>query len=265
MTLLLTSGSLRHAGRLPAPARVQYRHLMHQIQAPGDGMGGEAPPAPAAAPERQVSQGAWAKLPASYDRTAGAYEARFVNELEAKERDRELLRAFAARVADPVADIGCGPGQVGAFVRLQGRRVLGVDLSSRMAALARPRLDGALVADLRRLPFGSGQLGGVLAFYSLIHVRPGELAGALAEFHRVLRPGGLALFSAHEGHGLVEVEEFLGEQVPFVATLYDLGALVTAAKGAGFAVSLAERRAPYSSEHPTFRLYVQAERTSEAG
>jgi SAM-dependent methyltransferase len=216
-------------------------------------------------PEGRDGEGAWAQLRASYDHTAGTYQARFLDELETKERDRELLRAFARRVTDPVADIGCGPGQVGAFVRLQGRRVLGVDLSSRMAALAGARLDGALVADLRRLPFASGQLGGVLAFYSLIHVRRFELAGSLAEFHRVLRPGGLALFSAHEGQGLVEVEEFLGERVPFVATLYDLDELVTATREAGFAVTLAERRAPYPPEHPTFRLYVQAERSSRAG
>ncbi len=96
---------------------------------------------------------AWEQLGSSYDTVAGAYEQRFLDELAGKPSDRELLTAFAATTTDPVVEIGSGPGQIGAFVRAQGRRIFGLDLSPEMASLASHRLDGALAADMRSLPF----------------------------------------------------------------------------------------------------------------
>jgi predicted TPR repeat methyltransferase len=63
-----------------------------------------------------------------------------------------------------VVDIGCGQDRSAPSCQ-HGRCVVGLDLSGAMAALAHARLDAAVVADLRRLPFGSGQLGGLVAFY----------------------------------------------------------------------------------------------------
>jgi SAM-dependent methyltransferase len=199
-------------------------------------------------------------LRSSYDIVAEKYESRFADELENKPRDRELLEMFASSVGDPVADIGCGPGQVGAFVRQRDRRVIGVDLSPRMATLAGDRLDAAVVADMRLLPFADGGLGGLLAFYSVIHLRRAELEATLLEFGRVLRPGGRILFSAHEGQGEVALDKFLEEPVPFTATFFELGELVRASAVAGLDVTIAERRGPYRSEGETVRLYVEAER-----
>jgi len=200
----------------------------------------------------------WDRLRGSYDAVAGKYEAAFLDELEAKPRDRELLADFAASVGDPVAEIGCGPGQVGAFVRDRGRRVLGLDLSPQMARRAAGRLDAALAADMRALPVGTASLGGLVAFYAVIHLRRQELAGALVEFHRALRPDGRVLLSVHEGTGELADDRFLDEPVPFVATMFGLDELVRALDGAGFEILRAERRPPYAAEHPTVRLYVEA-------
>ncbi len=141
----------------------------------------------------------WDHLRSTYDLVAAKYEARFVDELRSKPRDRELLEEFALSARDPIAEIGCGPGHIGAYVRRRGqlqRRVIGVDLSPEMVGLAMKRLDAALVADMRSLPFASDQFGGLLAFYSLIHLRRDGIVSVLAEFRRVLRPGGRVLFSA---------------------------------------------------------------------
>jgi SAM-dependent methyltransferase len=209
---------------------------------------------------RQDDEVTWDFLRSSYDTVADKYESRFLGELDGKPRDRELLDAFSRSVRDPVVDIGCGPGQVGAFVRARGRRVTGLDLSPQMAKLANRRLDGVLVADMRSLPLASDRIGGLLAFYSLIHLRRPELEPALREFRRVLRPGGHVLFSAHEGDGEVERDEFLEEPVPVGATFFGLDELVGATRGAGLEVTVAERRAPYPSESGTVRLYVEAKR-----
>ena len=133
---------------------------------------------------------AWDDLRSSYDRVAGTYDARFRDELAAKPRDRELLDGFAASVGDPVVDVGCGPGQIGQYVRARGRRVIGADISFEMAQRAAGRLDAALVADMRHLPFSTGVIGGLLAFYSLIHVRRSELDQVLREYARCCSPVG---------------------------------------------------------------------------
>ena len=118
----------------------------------------------------------------SYDRVAQKYEARFLGELSDKPRDRELLDAFSTAVGDPVVEVGCGPGQIGAYVRSCGRRVIGTDISVAMATRAAQRLDAAVVADMQALPLATGAAAGVLAFYLLIHLPRGEVGGALEEF-----------------------------------------------------------------------------------
>lgn len=202
----------------------------------------------------------WEQLRTTYDRVARKYETRFLDELDGKPRDRELLERFAESVDDPVVEIGSGPGQIGAFVRARGRHVVGLDVSEAMARLAGGRLDAALTADMRGLPLASGRVGGLLAFYSLIHLPRAEVEGALREFHRVLRPGGRVLLSAHEGQGQTSRDEFLDERVPFVATFFELDELVAAATASGLDVTIAERRPPYATEGDTVRLYVEAER-----
>jgi len=195
----------------------------------------------------------------SYDALAAHYEARFRDELDGKPRDRALLAAFAVAAADPVVEIGCGPGQVGAFVRDLGRRVVGADLSREMVRLARRRLDGAVTADMRALPFPDDGFGGLLAFYSLIHLPRADVVVALREFRRVVRPGGHVLFSAHEGRGEVVLDEFAGQPVPMIASLFDLDELVGMCESAGLRVASAERREHYAGEMTT-RLYVAATR-----
>ena len=120
---------------------------------------------------------------------------------------------------------------------------------------------GVRVADYhdalqRRQP----RIGGLLAFYSIIHLPRVDVGRALVEFHRVLGPGGRILLSAHEGHNEVERDEFLEERVPFIATFFELDELVAAMTTARFDVTIAERRPSYDSESGTVRLYLEAER-----
>jgi SAM-dependent methyltransferase len=202
----------------------------------------------------------WDQLASSYDAVADRYEQRFVDELDHKPFDRARLDAFARAVDGPVVDLGCGPGHVGRFLADRGARTIGVDLSEQMAALAARRLGLALVADMRSLPFRGGSLGGMVAFYSLIHLPRGELADAVAEIARVLRRGARLLVSVHGGEGEVVRDDFLEVPVPFVATLFDAGEIEAALVGAGMTITSVESRPPYEQESPTTRVYVGAEK-----
>jgi ubiquinone/menaquinone biosynthesis C-methylase UbiE len=127
-----------------------------------------------------------------------------------------------------------------------------------MARRAQRRLDAALSADMRALPLARASIGGLLAFYSLIHVPRAELGPVLAEFRRVLRGGGRVLVSAHEGQGELHRDTFLDAAAPFTATFFELDELVGASQDVGLDVTAALRRDPYPSEGDTVRLYVEA-------
>ena len=128
----------------------------------------------------------------SYDAVASTYAALFGAELAGKPLDRALLAAFAETVSGPVADLGCGPGHVTAHLHGLGCAAFGVDLAPEMVAVARRAYPAVsfTVGDMTRLDITSGSLGGIVAFYSVIHLPPDLLPVALAEFARVLAPGG---------------------------------------------------------------------------
>lgn len=127
--------------------------------------------------------------------------------------DVAMIDDFAERCRDaptgPVADVGCGTGRVSAHLASHGVDVFGLDLSPGMIDVARrshPQLRFEVGA-MEELPVQDAALGGLLAWYSLIHTAPDRLPGVLAEFARVLKPGGwlLAGFQAGEGQ---RVERF---------------------------------------------------------
>lgn len=139
----------------------------------------------------------------SYDATADAYAEWIRDELAAKPFDRSVLAVFAELVRGPVADVGCGTGRITAHLTGLGIDVSGVDLSPGMLAAAR-RAHPDLTfteATMTALPIADGTLGGVVAWYSTIHVPDEDLPTALAEFLRVLRPGGLLQLAFQAGTG----------------------------------------------------------------
>lgn len=201
----------------------------------------------------------------SYDRVAGEYAARMFDELGHKPLDRALLSCFAEQVAGlgPVADIGCGPGQVARVLHEQGVPVVGIDLSSEMVAQAR-RLNPGLEfrqGSMLALDAGDGSWGGIVAFYSIIHVAPAGVPRALGEFHRVLRPGGLLLLSFHAGDECRHLDEWWGQPVSLDFQFYERPFMERALEEAGFAIEAAIERQPYPDvEVATRRVYLLARR-----
>lgn len=135
---------------------------------------------------------------ASYDAMAPAYVDFARGELAAKPLERALLSTFAELSAAsggglPVADVGCGTGRVTDYLHGLGLGldVFGIDLSPQMVAVAREEHPGLRFEEGSMLGLGlpDASLGGLLAWYSTIHVPDEELPRAFAEFLRVLAPG----------------------------------------------------------------------------
>jgi hypothetical protein len=82
---------------------------------------------------------------------------------------------------------------------------------------------------------------------------------ALAEFHRVLRPGGAVLAAMHGGAGETGSDAAFGFPVPVRATLVSLEEITAMAEAAGFTVKERHERAPYPGEYPSRRVYLWAQ------
>ncbi|MEU7075509.1 class I SAM-dependent methyltransferase [Streptomyces narbonensis] len=142
----------------------------------------------------------------AYDAAATTYAQLFSDSLRDSPLDRAILGVFAEAVSagggGRVADLGCGPGHVTAYLDGLGLAAFGVDASPAMIELARQAYPGLRfdVGTMEASGIGDGALGGVLSRWSVIHTPPEELPAVLAEFHRVLAPGGHLLigFSASD-------------------------------------------------------------------
>lgn len=208
-----------------------------------------------------------ASTAAGYDLVAAEYAKRIYRELEAKPFDRVFLDRFAkALPAGEVLDLGCGPGHVGRFLHDRGVPIRGLDISDEMVRLARelnPAIE-FLQGDMRELPFPDKIFAGVVAFYSIIHLEPGELEPVFTELQRVLRPGGLLALAFHVGNEVRHVDELWGVKTSLDFVFFEPTRVSGALRAAGFEDIESSQRAPYDPpvEAPTQRCYMVARRPS---
>jgi SAM-dependent methyltransferase len=155
----------------------------------------------------------------AYDAIAEDYAEHFRTGLDDRPLDRALLNAFGELVRatghGSVADVGCGPGWTTAFLHKAGVPVVGIDLSPGMLTVARRSWQGIRfdVGSMLDLDLPDGSVGGVLAYYSIIHVEPDQLPVAFAEFHRVLTPGGQVFLAFQVGDEPLHLDEAFGHTI----------------------------------------------------
>jgi SAM-dependent methyltransferase len=201
----------------------------------------------------------------SYDVVAQEYTRRIYDELRHKPLDRLLLSDFARRLQDAglVCDLGCGPGQVAAYLRQLNVTVEGLDISSSMIEEAR-RLNPSItfiqhdMLDLK--PFDC-RWSGVVAFYSIIHVAREDLRHFLAGVRECLKSNGLFLLSFHKGNSTLSLTEWWGYAVDVTFHFHETDEMEMDLSAAGFEVLSVVEREPYPLvEHQSKRTYILARR-----
>jgi ubiquinone/menaquinone biosynthesis C-methylase UbiE len=130
---------------------------------------------------------------------------------EATAVDARVPAVGAVLAAAPrrVLEVGCGWGELAEWLaRETDAQVVAIDLSPRMVELARERGVDARVADVQELPFADGEFDVAVAAWMLYHVP--DLARAIAELARVLRPGGRLVAVTNSRFHLMELRDLVG-------------------------------------------------------
>jgi SAM-dependent methyltransferase len=170
----------------------------------------------------------------SYAARAAEYTALFGDVDRLTLQDRQLIGDWGARVSGPVLDVGCGPGHWTAFLGDLGLGVEGVDLVPEFVDGARRRFPGVpfRVGSMLDLGVPGGSLGGILAWFSVIHTPPEQVPEVLAGFARAVRPGGSLLLGVVEGPVLEPFDHKVA-----TAWFWPVGTMRDALASAGFEVT----------------------------
>ncbi len=105
---------------------------------------------------------------------------------------RHTDRYFAAQGL--FVEVGCGSGEASTAIRRNGRHLVGCDYSiAALAAVDPATYDSLVLADAAHLPFDDGTVAGIWNLGVMEHFLPDTARAILAEFRRVLSPGGRAV------------------------------------------------------------------------
>jgi SAM-dependent methyltransferase len=124
-----------------------------------------------------------------------------------------VVEAVAGGKPRRLLKVGCGTGELAErLARELGADVAAVDSSPRMVELAGSRGLYATLGDVTALPFADGAFDCAVAAWMLYHVQ--ALDSAVAELHRVLRPGGRLIAVTNGVRHLEEMWRLLGLERP---------------------------------------------------
>jgi len=187
------------------------------------------------------------------------------------ELETPIVNAMLETVSPGVAlDAACGTGRHAAKLVELGHRVIGVDTTDAMLAIAREKVPEAEFRSgrLEALPVDDASVDLLTCTLALTHVE--HLEPVMREFARVLRPGGRAILSDMHPIGTMTggIAGFPGEDItrgiPYVPNLtHHVSSYVAAFVDAGLAIAeCLEPRVPewLVERLPTYPLFSDATR-----
>jgi SAM-dependent methyltransferase len=196
---------------------------------------------------RAVSEG--------YTALADQYIQLFGSAERMHQDDLAFIRRHLGRLSGPVVDAGCGPGHLTNYLQGLGVDVTGIDIVPSFIAHAETAYPSCRF-ELRSLTAPDSfpePLAGALAWYSLIHFAPAQVAPVLAGFRRAINPGGTLVLGLFAGDHLVAFDHKVT-----TAYFWSAAEARTLLNDAGFAVVETLQRTDESTRRPLLALAAHA-------
>jgi SAM-dependent methyltransferase len=174
--------------------------------------------------------------------------------LAARTRDSEdvrLLDELTTRLpaGAEVLDAGCGAGLPISQMLSEKFEVLGVDFSEAQIELAKKNVPNAtfICQDMTQLDFPENTFDGICSYYAIIHIPREEHQPLFANFHRMLKPGGVALLCLGAESVVEDIDEnFL--DTPMYWSHYDSETYLEMLTQCGFTILWSKRVADGTCE-----------------
>jgi ubiquinone/menaquinone biosynthesis C-methylase UbiE len=176
---------------------------------------------------------------------------RYLAERTRDSADVRLLNDFIERLPEnsKVLDAGCGAGIPISQMLSEYFQVTGVDFSEAQIELAKKNVLNAefLCEDMTKLNFPENTFDGITSYYAIIHIPREEHQSLLANFYRMLKPGGLALLCLGAESLIDDVDEnYLGTRMYW--SHYDTETYLKMLYECGFSIIWSKRVADESCE-----------------
>lgn len=147
----------------------------------------------------------------SFDRVASRYDRANVIPMEVGDRLLERLQIFNLK-PHVIVDLGSGTGNFLAplYKKFRGKHIIGVDISLNMLKKARKKIPWyyrktLVCATADVLPFASNSVD--VIFSNLVFHWCADLSILFAELFRIIRPGGLLMFTMYGPDTLFELRQ----------------------------------------------------------
>jgi len=197
-----------------------------------------------------------------YSEIAKEYAKAFFTELNDKPLDRNLYDFFVGKLKDNAncLEIGCGPGEVSNYLFSKGVIITGIDKSEKMIDEAKklnPQIK-FMQGDVFHLPFGNGEIDGIVAPYLIVNFSNDELHKTFSEMTRVLTRQGQLLVVFHVGmNNKLTIRNFFNTQNKLTFVLHSVAKIKRFLKEYGFEITEVLVKEPYKGE-VTKRAFIFA-------
>ena len=168
-----------------------------------------------------------------------AIAERYLAERTRDSEDVRLLHELIERLpaGAKVLDAGCGAGIPISQLLSERFYVTGVDFSEAQIELAKKNVPAGefICQDMTKLDFPENTFDGIVSYYAIIHIPREEHQPLLANFYRMLKPGGMALLCLGAEHLIDDIDEnYLGTRMYW--SHYDTGTYLQILSECGFSI-----------------------------
>ena len=160
----------------------------------------------------------------SYDSTAQEYAKNVETFVLHKQLDGFVYRIMqnnSEEFKPYVVDLGCGSGRDLAELSKRNCKVMGVDFSEELLAIAKQNMPNAelIKSDMRTYGFNYDEFDGIWANASLLHIPKNEISDLIFNVYNMLKPKGVLFTSIKEGVGeeIIEDKRYDGNPRKFFA------------------------------------------------